>query len=309
MFVYYIGIPAAVFLTVRFFRFKQIPKENVDSFLNSLWNKDEYKRPGIIMHRGGAIETPENTLIGIQQAKKDGCCAVEIDLEFTKDGVGVLLHDDTVDRTSNGTGKVSDYTFQQLQTLDVAAKHPNSKKLGPHKVPTLEESLDLCLKLNLKIFIDCKGKAKETAELISRLYKEKPELYKTAVVCSFYPRVIYEVRKKDLAIMTALTYRARFVSSTSSDPGAPPRFTGIKQKTAYAADYVADFAHAFVLWYIFGNSFFLLNKDLISKEMMNRWEKNNVHVIAWTVNNPVEKDYLLKSLDCPIITDGVNSKH
>ena len=73
----------------------------------------------LISHRGGY---PENTLSGIRLAKKKGYRAVEVDLEFTKDGYPVLLHDPSVNRTSDGTGNVRDLTFAQVRQLDFGTK-------------------------------------------------------------------------------------------------------------------------------------------------------------------------------------------
>ena len=69
----------------------------------------------LISHRGGY---PENTLSGIRLVKRKGYRAVEVDLEFTKDGIPVLLHDPTVDRTSNSSGCIRDLTFDQVRKLD-----------------------------------------------------------------------------------------------------------------------------------------------------------------------------------------------
>ena len=72
-----------------------------------------------LCHRGGY---PENTLSGICLSKKRGLKVVEVDVEYTKDGVPVLLHDRTVDRTSNGTGHIRDLTLAQVRDLDFGCK-------------------------------------------------------------------------------------------------------------------------------------------------------------------------------------------
>ena len=72
-----------------------------------------------IAHRGGK---PENTLAAFRRSKDEGACAIEVDLEFTKDGHPVLLHDSTVDRTSNGKGAVSELTFEEVKKLDFGIK-------------------------------------------------------------------------------------------------------------------------------------------------------------------------------------------
>ena len=72
-----------------------------------------------VSHRGGY---PENTLSGIRLVKKKGYRAVEVDVEFTRDDCPVLLHDSTVDRTSNGTGCIRDMTLAQACQLDFGIK-------------------------------------------------------------------------------------------------------------------------------------------------------------------------------------------
>ncbi len=88
------------------------PTTTVKSFL-------ERSRQGPIAHRG---TKPENTLAGIRRAKQLGASAVEVDVLFTKDGHPVLVHDDTVDRTSDGYGKVEEMTLRALKELDVGSK-------------------------------------------------------------------------------------------------------------------------------------------------------------------------------------------
>ena len=73
-----------------------------------------------IAHRGGK---PENTLAALRMLKGEGACTiVEVDLAFTKDGHSVLLHDSTVDRTSNGKGAVSELTLEEVRKLDFGIK-------------------------------------------------------------------------------------------------------------------------------------------------------------------------------------------
>ena len=75
----------------------------------------EHTKHGPIAHRGGI---PENTLAAITKSKREGASGVELDLAVTKDGHAVLLHDATVDRTSNGTGLIEQMTLEQAKKLD-----------------------------------------------------------------------------------------------------------------------------------------------------------------------------------------------
>ncbi len=89
--------------------------------------------------------------MSIGRAAECGACGVEIDLRVTSDDVVVLMHDSTVDRTTNGNGRVCDFTLQQLRQLSVGAKH-----LGA-QVPTLEEAVLHAQKHKLGVFLDLKN--------------------------------------------------------------------------------------------------------------------------------------------------------
>src|SRR5262245_59434685 len=75
--------------------------------------------PGVIAHRGVALEAPENTLPAITKAIELGCALAEIDLRYTADGEVVLMHDATLDRTTKGTGRVADHTLAMLRNFGV----------------------------------------------------------------------------------------------------------------------------------------------------------------------------------------------
>ena len=147
----------------------------------------------IIAHRGGAHDAPENTLGAFRKAKENGADGVEFDLEFSSDGVPILLHDDTVDRTTDGVGRVRSLTMQELLTLNPAAKHPKSDEFPDEKIVTLEEAVKSCLDLDLKMFFDVKGDSTLATSAITSVFKKYPSLYDNAIVCSFWPQVVYKV--------------------------------------------------------------------------------------------------------------------
>ena len=90
--------------------------------------------PKIIGHRGAAGLAPENTLSSIKKAYKSGLVFIEIDVKVTKDNIPILLHDDTIDRTTNKLGKCSNYNFDELSNLDAGSwfnkKYKNEKILS-----------------------------------------------------------------------------------------------------------------------------------------------------------------------------------
>lgn len=107
-----------------------------------------------VAHRGYAADAPENTLSAYRLAKKKGFTRVECDVSFTSDGVAVLLHDNTVDRTSNGTGNIKEKTFAEVRALDFGSW--KSAMYTGERIPTFEEFMLLCKRLGLHPYIELK---------------------------------------------------------------------------------------------------------------------------------------------------------
>ena len=93
-------------------------------------------RPYVMAHRGNLVHCPENTLAAFQRAVDDGADVIETDLHVTADGHFVCIHDDTVDRTTNGRGAVRDMTLTQIKALSAGAGWP---EYADERVPTLDE--------------------------------------------------------------------------------------------------------------------------------------------------------------------------
>jgi glycerophosphoryl diester phosphodiesterase len=94
--------------------------------------------PLVIAHRGASAYAPENTLAAFNLALDMGADGVELDVSLSKDGVPIVLHDDTVDRTTNGRGAVNQMTLAQIKELDASVKF---EKYRGERIPTLEEVL------------------------------------------------------------------------------------------------------------------------------------------------------------------------
>ena len=94
---------------------EEFDQKKVDRFLQKNGAKNG---PFVIGHRGSMLEAPENTLAGFRHAAENGADAVEFDVDFTKDGHAVVIHDATVDRTTNGSGRVSDFTLEDIRKLN-----------------------------------------------------------------------------------------------------------------------------------------------------------------------------------------------
>src|SRR4030066_1443200 len=100
-------------------------------------NYVDLKRPTIFAHRGSSAFAPENTVAAFKLAVQQHADAVELDAKLTSDGQVIVIHDQTVDRTTNGTGRVNRLTLVELQNLD-AGSHFDATFKG-EKVPSLAE--------------------------------------------------------------------------------------------------------------------------------------------------------------------------
>lgn len=104
-------------------------------------------------HRGASGTLPENTLPAYAEAAKVGADGIELDIQLTKDGQIVVCHDERIDRTSNGTGFVKDYTLEELRGFEFHKTYPDY----PHaQIPTMAEVLDLIQPTGLMINIELK---------------------------------------------------------------------------------------------------------------------------------------------------------
>ena len=121
-------------------------------------------------HRGYSAAAPENTLPAFRLAGESGFWGAECDIARTADGEWILMHDDTVDRMTDGTGRVTDLTFAQIRALTVDAGN-NVDRYPGTVVPTLTEYLDVCAQYALHPVIEIKGSASvdDMAELAALL--------------------------------------------------------------------------------------------------------------------------------------------
>ena len=103
-----------------------------------MWLKNN--TPLVIAHRGDKVHAPENTLAAFEKAASNGADAVEFDVKLSADGSVIIIHDQTIDRTTNGNGKVKDLTLAELKRLDAGVQFP--EKYSGEKIPTLSEVFD-----------------------------------------------------------------------------------------------------------------------------------------------------------------------
>lgn len=123
---------------------------------------------GLCVHRGAMSTHPENTLPALAEAVRLGAQMIEFDVQLTKDGALVLMHDSTVDRTTHGKGKVSDLTLAEIKALDAGAKL--DAQFAGTRIPTFDEALAVFPK---NVWLNChlKGGAalgEATAKVIAK---------------------------------------------------------------------------------------------------------------------------------------------
>ena len=108
----------------------------------------------MIAHRGDTSTAPENTMAAFQSALLRGYKAVETDVQFTKDNVPVILHDSTIKRTSNGSGRIMDLTFDEVRQYDFGSW--KSEAYADEKIPSFQEFIKFCKENSVHPYIELK---------------------------------------------------------------------------------------------------------------------------------------------------------
>jgi glycerophosphoryl diester phosphodiesterase len=150
------------------------------------------RRPFVTSHAACKGHAPENTLAGIEAALRIGVDAIEIDVHCTSDGVPVLIHDDTVDRTTDGTGDIREMPLSVVRTLDAGARQFVPQFQGA-LIPTLREVLDLTKgRALLQIEVKQVGIEQQVATIV-----REGDALAWCEVHSFYPQVVQAIRVEE----------------------------------------------------------------------------------------------------------------
>ena len=221
----------------------------IPSVSDTFFGSNEVK---FIAHRGLSAIAPENSLPAYELAGKAGFWGAETDAMVTLDGQWVLMHDGTVDRTTDGTGTVGSLTLAQIKAFKIDIG--NNIALYPNlRVPTLSEFLFTCKKYNLVPVIEIKG----TISAVD--FDSFVNLIKThgfedkCVVISFYPNTLQEIRNRSKKIMLQ------------------PLLAFTEENIAVAK--------------AFGNSGIDVNYTTVTKALVDLAHADGVRVNAWTVNS------------------------
>ena len=174
-------------------------------------------------HRGASgwdkQYAPENTMPAFEKAAQMGADGIETDVQLTKDGVLVLCHDESIERVSDGTGWIKDYTFKELRGFSFSKTHP---EFGKVEIPTLQDLLyflqDNDLELNLELksgALYYEGLEERTADLVHEMGMEERVIYSSFNHYSLMKAIAY-CREK--------SYQARFGVLTGAPIGFAPEY-------------------------------------------------------------------------------------
>ena len=228
----------------------------------------------IVAHRGLPEDYPENTLIAYKHALMLHIDMLEIDVHYTKDKQLVVIHDDTIDRTSNGKGKVIDYTLDELREFDFGAYRGD--KFKGERIPTLDEVLDLVDHFSKRLLLEIKKPSQYPGieEMIVEKLKERGIPKHKVILQSFD----FDCVKK-LADMN-LEFELGVLLSKKQYWYKLPNFKEIAK--------VADYANP--------------NYALVTKRFMKHAHEEMLKVLPYTVN---ESKAVKKLIDVEV--DGVIS--
>ncbi len=199
-----------------------------------------------IGHRGASGHLPENTISSFNKALKLGAEAIELDVHLCKSGEPVVIHDDTVDRTTNGKGLVAELTLAQLKALTIS---------GDEHIPTLQEALET-IGSNIIYFIEVKHAdaalpvAKLIAEYINKGWKAE-NLY----LISFDHEALKTVHREFPDVFIGASFKRLFDNSV------------LEAK-------------------IWGARAIVPNYKLLTSEFINKAVKLDLKIFTWTVNDP-----------------------
>ena len=218
-------------------------------------------------HRGFSGKYPENTMLAFEKAVEIGADGVELDVQLTKDGEVVIIHDETIDRTTDGKGYVVDYTYEELSKFD--ASYIYTGKRGFNKIPTLKEYFELVKDLDFVTNIELKTGINQYLGIEEKVYKliKEYKLEKKVIISSFNHFSVLRMKK------IAPKLKCGFLSED-----------WIIDAGAYTASHGIECFHP-----RFNN---------LIPEVVEELKKNNIEINTWTVNREEDiKDLIDKGID------------
>ena len=225
----------------------------------------------IFAHRGSKGTHPENTLASFKEAVRVGSDGIELDVHLTKDGQLVVIHDETVDRTTNGTGEIRTLTLAEIKELDAGSWFHN--KYAGEKIPTLEEVLLLLTELgfNGQLNIELKTDVIQYKGLVEKcLALQSAKDWPFAIVySSFNPYTLVELKEANPSQEIGLL----FESKEWADKG-----DAMLEKESY-------------------------HPDLKLLDWAIEWNRNQLPLRVWTLNEDTDINRCFELLIEAIFTD------
>jgi glycerophosphoryl diester phosphodiesterase len=158
--------------------------------------------PWVIAHRGASGHAPENTFAAFRRAVELGATFIETDLHVTRDGRFVAIHDNTVGRTTNGSGEVHEFTLDELREADAGMWF--DRDFMGERVPTLEEILEFSREHDVVFYLELKYAAVWGMDHALVAALQKAQSAPRTIVISFDPATLTPLRRLDPSIMTGL---------------------------------------------------------------------------------------------------------
>ena len=220
----------------------------------------------VVAHRGFSSVAPENTLAAIRKAIEAGASGCEFDVYAAKDGPVVLMHDATVNRTTNGSGKVTELTVAELRRLDAGSW--KDRRYASETVPTLQEALQTLKGSGCQAVIEIKmeGISKRVVETV-----RAAGMLDQATVIAFSATVVKEVRALEPRLPCA------WLSGQTLKGSPTQRAAWIASRARQCNTNIVD-----------------LNYNMLSAEVLAELKKRGLIVWTWTVNDPVIMDGLMR---------------
>lgn len=238
----------------------------------------------VISHRGANQVTPQNTIEAFKKAiffKADG---FETDVHLTSDGVPVICHNYTIDKTSNGKGEIASNTLEYLKRFDFGSYFHHSYK--GTEIPTLEEFLTLSEKANLKVLnIEIKSPKSKDYVIADKIIEavKAHGLFDKLLISSFDPDLLVYIKDYDENCKTGFLY----------SPDKPITYKRVlKNPVGFAKSIDADALHP--------------HQIFVSQELVDEAHENGIMVNPWTVNKEKDIIKLVKMGVDGVITDVPN---
>jgi len=200
------------------------------------------QRPLILAHRGASHQAPENTLAAFRLAAEMGADGIEFDVQLCKDGEAVVIHNFTLDETTDGKGRVKDLTLAELQTLDAGGWY--ATEFAGERIPTLAQVLhELGPRLLLNIELKAAGPFSDGLEVEVVRLVEDTHMAHRVIISSFNPAALWRVRRLNRNMATGLLYapdmprylRGRWLQPLARPAALHPRWDMIDEQAVAAA--------------------------------------------------------------------------